>query len=43
MFLLAAEKLGVPAGSCLVFEDALPGVAAAQAAGMQVVLVPRTS
>jgi HAD superfamily hydrolase (TIGR01509 family) len=43
MFLLAAEKLGVPAGSCLVFEDALPGLAAAQAAGMQVVLVPRTS
>jgi HAD superfamily hydrolase (TIGR01509 family) len=43
MFLLAAGKLGVPPGECLVFEDALPGVAAAKAAGMQVVLVPRTS
>jgi HAD superfamily hydrolase (TIGR01509 family) len=43
MFLLAAEKLGVAAATCLVFEDAMPGVAAAKAAGMQVVLVPRTS
>jgi HAD superfamily hydrolase (TIGR01509 family) len=41
MFLLAAEKLGVPAASCLVFEDAVPGVEAARAAGMQVVVVPR--
>lgn len=43
MFLLAAGKLGVPADRCLVFEDAMPGVAAAKAAGMQVVLVPRTT
>jgi len=43
MFLLAADTLGVPANRCLVFEDALPGVAAASAAGMQVVLVPRTT
>ena len=43
MFLLAAEKLGISASRCLVFEDALPGVAAATAAGMQVVLVPRTT
>jgi HAD superfamily hydrolase (TIGR01509 family) len=41
MFLLAAERLGVPAARCLVFEDAVPGVTAARAAGMQVVLVPR--
>jgi HAD superfamily hydrolase (TIGR01509 family) len=41
MFLLAAERLGVPADRCLVFEDAQPGVQAARAAGMQVVLVPR--
>jgi len=41
MFLLAAERLGVPPAECLVFEDAQPGVVAAQTAGMQVVLVPR--
>jgi HAD superfamily hydrolase (TIGR01509 family) len=43
MFLLAAERLGVPANRCLVFEDAQPGVAAARAAGMQVVVVPRST
>jgi HAD superfamily hydrolase (TIGR01509 family) len=42
MFLLAADRLGVRADQCLVFEDAQPGVAAAKAAGMQVVLVPRS-
>ena len=42
MFLLAAQKLGVAPASCLVFEDALPGIVAAKAAGMQVVRVPRT-
>jgi len=40
MFLLAAEKMGVPANRCLVFEDAEPGIRAALAAGMQVVHVP---
>jgi HAD superfamily hydrolase (TIGR01509 family) len=39
MFLLAAEKMGVPARGCLVFEDAEPGVEAGLAAGMQVVRV----
>ncbi len=39
MFLLAAEKMGVPAVRCLVFEDAEPGIQAALAAGMQVVRV----
>jgi beta-phosphoglucomutase-like phosphatase (HAD superfamily) len=40
MFLLAAQKMGVPAEQCLVFEDAEPGIRAALAAGMQVVRVP---
>ncbi len=40
LFLLAAEKMGVAAGRCLVFEDAQPGVEAAKAAGMQWVFVP---
>ncbi len=43
MFLLAAKKLGVSPDRCLVFEDAVPGVEAAKAAGMQVVVVPRTT
>ncbi|MBA4136514.1 MAG: HAD family phosphatase [Opitutus sp.] len=40
MFLLAAAKMGVPPTQCLVFEDADPGVKAAQAAGMRWVFVP---
>jgi sugar-phosphatase len=34
-YLLAAEKLGVPPGRCLVFEDAAIGAAAARSAGMR--------
>ena len=34
MFLLAAKRMGVPADRCLVFEDAEPGMRAAEAAGM---------
>lgn len=34
LFLLAAEKLGVPAGECLVLEDSPKGFDAASAAGM---------
>ena len=38
-FLLAAEKMGVPAQECLVFEDAPLGLKAAKAAGMQAVYI----
>ena len=34
MFLLAAKRMGVPPERCLVFEDAEPGMRAAEAAGM---------
>ena len=34
VFLLAAERLGVPADQCIVVEDAAPGVEAANRAGM---------
>jgi kojibiose phosphorylase len=37
VFLFAAERLGVPAGRCVVIEDAASGVDAALAARMQVV------
>jgi HAD superfamily hydrolase (TIGR01509 family) len=40
MFLLAAERMGVPPRKCLVFEDAEPGMRAAEAAGMKWVKVP---
>ena len=40
MFLLAANRLGVPPERCLVFEDGLLGIQAAQAAGMASVFVP---
>lgn len=39
-FLLAAERLNVPAQSCLVFEDTDMGIQAATAAGMASVRVP---
>jgi len=40
MFLLAARRMGVPPEQCLVFEDADPGMRAAEAAGMKWVRVP---
>jgi beta-phosphoglucomutase-like phosphatase (HAD superfamily) len=39
MYLLAAERLGVPPADCLVLEDGPPGVEAARRAGMRVVIV----
>ena len=40
MFLLAAKKMGAAPDNCLVFEDAIPGIQAAEAAGMKWVRVP---
>ncbi len=42
-FLKVAEELGADPTSCIVFEDALPGVAAAEAAGMRCVAVTTTN
>ena len=39
IFLLAAERMGVPAAECVVFEDAEPGLQAARAGGMAAVRV----
>ena len=39
IFLLAAERMGVAAADCVVFEDAEPGLRAAEAAGMSAVRV----
>lgn len=40
IYLLAAERLGVPPERCLAVEDSLPGCQAAVAAGMLVTAVP---
>ncbi len=42
IFLLAAERLGLPAARCVVIEDSHHGVAAAVAAGMRCVAVAQT-
>ncbi len=39
MYLLAAERLGIAPRDCIVFEDGLPGIEAARAAGMRVIVV----
>ncbi|GLS36148.1 glycerol-3-phosphatase [Mesorhizobium tianshanense] len=41
-FRLAAERLGVDARDCLVFEDAPAGISAAEAAGAAVVVISAT-
>lgn len=41
-FLLAAERLGQKPEDCLVFEDAVAGIRAAEAAGMAVAVVTAT-
>jgi mannitol-1-/sugar-/sorbitol-6-phosphatase len=41
-FLLAAERLGQPIESCLVFEDSAAGIQSAEAAGAAVVVVNAT-
>ena len=41
-YLLAAERLGRAPATCLVFEDAPPGIAAARAAGARVVALTTT-
>lgn len=41
-FLVAAERLGVKASDCLVFEDAPAGIAAGEAAGADVIVITAT-
>jgi HAD superfamily hydrolase (TIGR01509 family) len=43
VYLLAADRLGVNADSCVVFEDILPAIIGAKAAGMKVVGVHDSS
>jgi len=40
LFLLTAQRLGIPPAECLVLEDSEAGVRAARAAGMEVIMVP---
>lgn len=41
-FLAAASRLGVDAADCLIFEDAPAGIAAAEAAGADVIVITAT-
>ena len=42
IFLIAAQKLGIPSAACVVLEDSVNGVRAARAAGMRCVAVAQT-
>jgi len=42
VFLLAAQKIGLPPGRCVVFEDAHVGIEAARRGGMKVIAVTTT-
>ncbi|MCX8107301.1 MAG: HAD family phosphatase, partial [Verrucomicrobiae bacterium] len=39
VFLLAADRLGIPPAECMVIEDSIVGVQAAKAAGMDVIAI----
>jgi beta-phosphoglucomutase-like phosphatase (HAD superfamily) len=43
LFLLAAERLGIEPGRCVVIEDAPDGVRAAKAAGAKCIAVTNTT
>jgi beta-phosphoglucomutase family hydrolase len=43
VFLKAAQALGIPAENCIVIEDSLPGLKAAQRAGMRCIAVTNTN
>jgi sugar-phosphatase len=43
LFLLAAERLGIQPGRCVVIEDAPDGVRAAKAAGAKCIAVTNTT
>jgi HAD superfamily hydrolase (TIGR01509 family) len=40
VYLLALERLGLPAADCIAIEDSMPGLAAARAAGLRVLVTP---
>lgn len=40
VYLLALERLGLPAADCIAVEDSMPGLAAARAAGLRVLVTP---
>jgi beta-phosphoglucomutase-like phosphatase (HAD superfamily) len=42
LFLTAAQRVGLPPGRCVVFEDAPSGVQAARAAGARCIAVTNT-
>jgi len=43
IFLLAAQRLGIPPADCIVFEDSVAGIRAAKAAGMKCIALATTA